>query len=252
MRRFALPLLIVAALVVAQGAIVLSWGGYSLASAPEGSQPRGQAGAGGGGEPLTATIVNPSDPALDGSAGTALIASIAAVRALADAPAAQSNSRETKEEPEPDLPDYSYPVTWGTPITGEFGEPGPEWPGGHAGMDFNGETGDPIYAATDGRVTYAEFNYGGYGNLIMIMRKDGTQTRYAHLSKILVKVGERVDAGDLIGRMGNTGQSSGSHLHFEVRVGPVPTPVDPASLWTGSKPGIPGKPPKWACQKYGC
>ena len=252
MRRFALPLLAAAALVVAQGAIVLSWGSSSLASAPAGDQPRGQVGAGGAGAPLTATLVDASDPALDGSAGTALIASIASVRALADAASGQAAQPDAQETPEPALPAYSYPVTWGTPVTGEFGAHGPEWPGGHAGMDFNGETGDPIFAATDGRVTYAEFNYGGYGNLIMIMRKDGTQTRYAHLSKILVDVGDRVEAGETIGRMGNTGDSSGSHLHFEVRVGPVPTPVDPNSLWTGSKPGIPGKPPKWACQKYGC
>lgn len=250
MRRFALPLLAAAALVLAQGALVLSWGAASLASTPAGAQPRGQTGAGGAGAPLTAALVDPGDPALDGSAGTALIASIAAVRALADA--SSTTSTRAKDVPEPELPDYSYPVTWGTPVTGKFGAQGPEWPGGHAGMDFNGETGDPIFAATDGRVTYAEFNYGGYGNLIMIMRKDGTQTRYAHLSKILVDVGDRVEAGETIGRMGNTGNSFGSHLHFEVRVGPVPTPVDPNSLWTGSKPGIPGKPPKWACQKYGC
>ena len=68
----------------------------------------------------------------------------------------------------------------------------PSWPRGHAGLDFNGETGDPVYAATDGRVEYAEFNYGGYGNLVMIMRADGTQTRYAHLDKIKVRKGEQI------------------------------------------------------------
>lgn len=149
-------------------------------------------------------------------------------------------------------PAYALPVDEGTEVSGEFGAPGPSWPGGHAGIDFNGETGDPIYAATNGRVVYAEFNYGGYGNLVMIERNDGVQTRYAHLDRILVKSGERVRAGELIGRMGSTGDSSGSHLHFEVRVGPVPTPVEPRSLWSGKKPGIPAKPPAWACAKYGC
>ena len=247
MRRLVIPLAVGASLIVAQGAIVVSSGSMSLASSPS-ATPRGAIGEGGGGEPSDA-LPSVSDPALDGSAGIALIASIESVRSLSSQ--AADGNESPNQQAKPGLP-WSYPVRWGTPITGEFGAPGPEWPGGHAGMDFNGETGDPILAATDGRVTYAEFNYGGYGNLVMILRNDGTETRYAHLSKILVKNGERVKAGDLIGRMGSTGDSSGSHLHFEVRVGPVPTPVDPASLWTGSRLGVPGKPPKWACQKYGC
>ena len=247
MRRLVIPLAVGAGLILAQGAIVVASGSTSLASSPT-AAPRGELGEGGGGQ-APDEVPSVSDPALDGSAGIALIASIESVRSLASQ--AASSDEPPNKQAKPGLP-WSYPVRWGTPITGGFGAPGPEWPGGHAGIDFNGETGDPIFAATDGRVNYAEFNYGGYGNLIMILRNDGTETRYAHLSKILVKNGERVKAGDLIGRMGSTGDSSGSHLHFEVRVGPVPTPVDPASLWTGSRLGVPGKPPKWACQKYGC
>ena len=249
MRRLVGPLLAAAALVLAQGAIVLAAGAPSLAD----SRPSGPvAGAGGAGAVLGsgATVDLETNGRLDGSAGIAHLASVTAARSLtADAQAEPANSERKAER---EGPAYSYPVTWGTPISGTFGDVSPSWPRGHAGLDFNGETGDPIYAATDGRVEYAEFNYGGYGNLIMIMRADGTQTRYAHLHKIKVRQGDRVRAGDLIGTMGNTGNSSGSHLHFEVRVGDALTPTNPAGLWSGSRPGVPAKPPAWACRNFGC
>ena len=250
MRRLVVPLLAAAALVLAQGAIVLAAGAPSLADArPEGPV----AGAGGAGDALgSGTNVDlATSGRLDGSAGIAHLASVTAARALSVDTQADPDA-STPRKAEREGPAYSYPVTWGTPISGDFGDVSPSWPRGHAGIDFNGETGDPIYAATDGRVQYAEFNYGGYGNLIMIMRADGVQTRYAHLDKIKVSNGDRVRAGDLIGTMGNTGHSSGSHLHFEVRVGKALTPTHPAGLWTGSRPGIPAKPPAWACRNFGC
>lgn len=148
-------------------------------------------------------------------------------------------------------PAWSMPVREGTPVSGRFGETGRYWPGGHAGIDFDGERGDPIFAVTDGRVTFAGFHAGGYGNLIFIVRKDGTQTRYAHLNRISVSVGDKVRAGDRIGRMGSTGQATGAHLHFEVRVGPGLTPTYPTSLWSGKRPGVPRTPPPWSCAKYG-
>lgn len=249
MRRLVAPLLAAAALVLAQGAIVLAAGAPSLAD----SRPDGPvAGAGGAGDVLgSGTNVDlATSGRLDGSAGIAHLASVTAARTLtADA---QTEPTSKSGPAEPEGPAYSYPVTWGTPISGKFGDVSPSWPRGHAGLDFNGETGDPVYAATDGRVQYAEFNYGGYGNLVMIMRSDGTQTRYAHLDKIKVRKGDRVSAGDLIGTIGNSGDSSGSHLHFEVRVGDALTPTNPAGLWTGSRPGVPAKPPAWACRNFGC
>ncbi len=146
---------------------------------------------------------------------------------------------------------WSMPVREKTPVSGKFGETGRYWPGGHAGIDFDGERGDPIFAATHGRVTFAAFHSGGYGNLIFIMRKDGTQTRYAHLDRIDVSVGDKVRAGQRIGRMGSTGQATGAHLHFEVRVGPGLTPTHPTSLWSGKRPGVARTPPPWSCAKYG-
>ena len=252
MRRLVAPLLVAAALVVAQGAIVLAAGAPSLAD----SRPSGPvAGAGGAGSVLGsgASVDLATSGRLDGSAGIAHLASVTAARAAtSDATAEAQAGTTTDRKAEREGPAYSYPVTWGTPSSGGFGDMSPSWPRGHAGLDFNGDTGDPVFAAAGGRVEDAEFNYGGYGNLVMIMRADGTQTRYAHLDKIKVRQGERVSAGDLIGTIGNTGNSSGAHLHFEVRVGDALTPTNPAGLWTGARPGVPAKPPAWACRNFGC
>ncbi len=95
----------------------------------------------------------------------------------------------------------------------------------HNGMDMAGPVGTPIYATADGYVTFAG-RQSGYGNLIIIQHEFGFTTRYAHLSAIHVEKGERVSRGERIGDMGNTGRSTGSHLHYEVHVNG--TPVNPS------------------------
>jgi murein DD-endopeptidase MepM/ murein hydrolase activator NlpD len=87
----------------------------------------------------------------------------------------------------------------------------------HAGIDFKGAIGSPIFAAAEGRVTFAGWK-AGYGQAIEITHGNGMLTRYAHLSRIGVKVGQQVEAGATIGGLGNTGRSTGPHLHFEVRI----------------------------------
>lgn len=87
----------------------------------------------------------------------------------------------------------------------------------HAGIDFRGPVGSPIFAAADGRVTFAGVK-AGYGKAIEITHGNGMLTRYAHLSRIDVKVGQGVGAGSTIGGLGSTGRSTGPHLHFEVRI----------------------------------
>lgn len=146
---------------------------------------------------------------------------------------------------------WAFPVRDGTPTSGTFGETGTYWPRGHAGIDFDGDLGDPVFATISGRVIYATFNTGGYGNLVITQRGDGTQVRYAHLDRILVSKGDWVRAGTRVGRMGATGQATGVHLHLEVRVNDGLTPTDPASVWSGKRPGIPARPPAWACANYG-
>ena len=88
----------------------------------------------------------------------------------------------------------------------------------HAGIDLSAPIGTPIYATADGVVSDAGYNSGGYGNLIKINHGRNIETRYAHLSSIGVRPGQRVTRGQLIGRMGSTGRSTGSHLHYEVRI----------------------------------
>ncbi len=110
---------------------------------------------------------------------------------------------------------FSFPVKGSYRSTSGFG---PRWGRMHEGHDFAGATGTPIHATADGVVVHAG-RQSGYGNLIKIRHEFGFETRYAHLSRIRVQVGDRVSRGDRIGDMGNTGRSTGTHLHYEIRIG---------------------------------
>ncbi len=96
---------------------------------------------------------------------------------------------------------------------------------GHNGVDIASYLGAPIYAAASGEVIIARADggwNGGYGNYVVIKHRNGTQTLYAHLNKVQTYAGASVSQGDQIGTMGNTGKSTGVHLHFEVRGGKNP------------------------------
>ncbi len=88
----------------------------------------------------------------------------------------------------------------------------------HPGIDLAGPMGTPIYATADGTVLRAGWNSGGYGNLVELDHGKGIATRYGHMSAILVSAGQHITRGQQIGRMGSTGRSTGSHLHYEVRI----------------------------------
>jgi len=97
-------------------------------------------------------------------------------------------------------------------------------PAMHTGLDMHGATGDPARATAEGKVTSAGWS-GGYGRVVDIDHGNGLSTRYAHLSAIDVQVGQMVKVGQIIGRIGSTGRSTGPHLHYETRV--KGEPVDP-------------------------
>lgn len=91
----------------------------------------------------------------------------------------------------------------------------------HKGLDIANSMGTPIRAAAAGTVTYAQYNSGGYGNLVIISHGNGVQTYYGHCSKLYVTQGQTVSQGEVISAMGSTGISTGSHLHWEVRINGV-------------------------------
>lgn len=104
----------------------------------------------------------------------------------------------------------------GYSISTKYGVAGPYWASGyHTGIDYAAPTGAPVVAAADGVVTFAGWN-GAYGNQVKVQHEDGSVTTYAHLSSSSVSVGKSVGAGDQIGRIGSTGNSTGPHLHFEL------------------------------------
>jgi murein DD-endopeptidase MepM/ murein hydrolase activator NlpD len=101
------------------------------------------------------------------------------------------------------------------PVTDGFGPRGSRF---HSGIDIPAPAGTGVVAAAPGRVSYAGWLPGGWGLLVAVAHRDGTRTLYAHLSRVEVRVGERVQAGWQVGRVGATGDATGPHLHFEVRV----------------------------------
>lgn len=109
---------------------------------------------------------------------------------------------------------FALPLKDSFRYTSGFGK---RWGRMHEGTDFAAAYGTPIYATADGVVTFAGWQ-SGYGRLVKIQHEFGIETRYAHQSKLLVKVGQRVSRGEQIGAMGNSGRSTGTHLHYEVRV----------------------------------
>jgi murein DD-endopeptidase MepM/ murein hydrolase activator NlpD len=96
---------------------------------------------------------------------------------------------------------------------------------GHDGLDISLKKGDSVKVAFDGKVRYATYNRGGYGNLVIVRHFNGLETYYAHLSKLIVRPDQTVKAGDIIGLGGSTGRSFAPHLHFEVRY--RDKPLDP-------------------------
>lgn len=108
----------------------------------------------------------------------------------------------------------AMPVVDNHRLTSGFG---PRWGRMHQGVDFAAPVGTPIVAPGEGTVTFAGWQRG-YGYLIKVQHELGVETRYGHLSKMSVKVGQKVSRGQRIGDMGNTGRSTGPHLHYEVRV----------------------------------
>ncbi|MCV2864232.1 M23 family metallopeptidase [Albidovulum sediminicola] len=109
---------------------------------------------------------------------------------------------------------FAMPVNTSFRFTSPFGR---RWGRMHEGADLAGAHGSPIHVTADGVVTHAGPE-SGYGNLVTVRHAFGLETRYGHLSAINVKVGQKVSRGDTIGAMGNTGRSTGTHLHYEVRV----------------------------------
>lgn len=105
-------------------------------------------------------------------------------------------------------------------ISSGFGYRADPFTGGaafHAGLDFKGPIGAPIFAAANGRVSFVGVQQG-YGNVVEVDHGNGLMTRYAHMSGFRARVGQPVEAGQVIGLIGNTGRSTGPHLHFEVRI----------------------------------
>lgn len=125
-----------------------------------------------------------------------------------------------------DLRNFSMPIKHQY-ITSNFGK---RWGRNHNGVDIKAYLGDTVYAAFNGKVRVSRYNQGGYGNFIVIRHYNGLETVYGHLSKQLVKANDHVRAGQAIGLAGNTGRSTGTHLHFETRFCGIP--INPKEIFS--------------------
>jgi murein DD-endopeptidase MepM/ murein hydrolase activator NlpD len=125
-------------------------------------------------------------------------------------------------------PPLRSPVSLARPVSAAIGDTfGPRGNKFHPGIDFPAPPGTSVFAARSGRVTWAGWWAGGYGYLVSVAHGNGVRTMYAHLSSVVVRRGQRVRTGTLLGRVGSTGLSTGPHLHFELRLRGAA--IDPAT-----------------------
>ncbi|MDH2388089.1 LysM peptidoglycan-binding domain-containing M23 family metallopeptidase [Streptomyces sp. HNM0663] len=155
-------------------------------------------------------------------------------RSTSKASAAESTPAQKPQQPQAAQPaasvsGYSAPLS-GASVTTPYRASGASWSSGyHTGVDFAAATGTTVKAVTAGTVVSAGWG-GAYGNEVVIRHNDGTYSQYAHLSSLSVSSGQSVSAGQQIGLSGSTGNSTGPHLHFEVRTGPsYGSDIDPVA-----------------------
>jgi murein DD-endopeptidase MepM/ murein hydrolase activator NlpD len=164
--------------------------------------------------------------AIDGGLGSHTVAAVRRfqrwARMSADGVAGAATIRALSSPPRRSPLGFALPVR--ASMSDGFGPRGNHF---HPGIDFPAPSGTPVFAARSGRVTWAAWRSGGYGYLVSVAHGGGVRTMYAHLSSIAVRRGRRVVAGTLLGRVGSTGLSTGSHLHFEVRLRGAA--IDPAT-----------------------
>ena len=151
--------------------------------------------------------------------------------------------KEKKSEDYFDFSTMLIPITHKAPLGSRYGIRDHRL---HRGVDVSIIRDEPVVAAFPGTVVVSKYNQGGYGHYVMVEHENGLSTLYGHLSERLVKVGEKVYPGDIVGLAGNTGKSSGAHLHFEIRYGEIN--IDPETIvdfpnWE-LKPGVEHVPKK--------
>jgi murein DD-endopeptidase MepM/ murein hydrolase activator NlpD len=154
---------------------------------------------------------------VDGSFGSHVEAALLRFQRWAGLPTVGVVGAATTAALQAPVPTCPIPLVW--PLRPAVGDRfGPRGAGFHPGIDLPAAPGTPVGAAAVGRVVFAGRTAGGYGNLVIVQHTRGVTTMYAHLSRILVVRGESVTVGSLLGLVGATGEATGPHLHFEVRV----------------------------------
>ncbi|MFD7285372.1 peptidoglycan DD-metalloendopeptidase family protein [Streptomyces sp. NPDC059863] len=211
----------------------LTLGGRATASAPSEAPAEPSSSSSDSGTSADATSSDdsstPADDSADSSSGDTSSADSSSSGSTEE-PAAPA----TDEAPAPDTSEQSTGSGFSAPVDGPTSTPyrasGSSWSSGyHTGVDFSASSGTPVKAVSDGTVVTAGWG-GAYGNQIVIQHSDGMYSQYGHLSSLEVSAGESVSAGQEIGLSGSTGNSTGPHLHFEIRTGPeYGSDVDPVA-----------------------
>ncbi len=186
------------------------------------------------GEALRSRILAQAQQAQAQADASAREAAAKKATAAAEAKAAKAEAEKERKAEKARLAklakSFALPVS-GSQLTSSFGESGSLWSNDHTGQDFAASTGTPIKAVGSGTVKEAGWA-GSYGYRTILELNDGTEVWFAHQSSVNVSAGEKVAAGDTIGRVGATGNVTGAHLHMEVRPGGG-SPIDPLSWLRG-------------------